>query len=372
MLHPARTLPYAQLAEELDKRVAAGILGRGQQGPLRIYIYSNRCVYERLWDPFSLMARGLVLDQEAQVVRATPFPKFFNYGEGEQTFPAETFEVYEKLDGSLGIVFHDGQRWRVVTKGSFDSPQARWAENWLTSKNLDALNPGDTYLFEIIFPENRIVVRYDFADLVLLSAFHGHGHEYSRNEVLDCGERLGSRVVGARSYASFRELVTACEEMDAQQEGFVVRFSSGLRLKIKGAAYRRVHSLLSNTTPLGLWRAMEAGDNLEKMRQEIPEEFWTDFDKIAALLHQRMTRVRERVEKTHEEWADRSDREVGLALSTLDPGVRRYIFGRRKLGPDWIHDKTLRSTVLREIRPDGNRLEGYDASTFLLGVMEEE
>ena len=62
------------------------------------------------------------------MVRATPFPKLFNYGEFGIALPDAPFEVFDKLDGSLGIVFHDGARWRVVTKGAFDSAQARWAQ----------------------------------------------------------------------------------------------------------------------------------------------------------------------------------------------------------------------------------------------------
>ena len=33
--------------------------------------------------------------------------------------------VTTKMDGSLGLVFHDGKQWRVTTKGSFSSDQAR-------------------------------------------------------------------------------------------------------------------------------------------------------------------------------------------------------------------------------------------------------
>lgn len=52
---------------------------------------------------------------------ARPFPKFFNLDEaianGEQ-LPAEAFEVTEKLDGSLGILYWlDGEP-RLATRGT--------------------------------------------------------------------------------------------------------------------------------------------------------------------------------------------------------------------------------------------------------------
>jgi RNA ligase len=121
-MHPARRLSFDALFDALESRVAAGAVARADEGRLRLYIYSNRCVYERLWDDVSVLARGLVLDREARVVRATPFPKFFNHGEMAAPIPDEPFVADEKMDGSLAILFHDGDRWRVVTKGSFDSP----------------------------------------------------------------------------------------------------------------------------------------------------------------------------------------------------------------------------------------------------------
>jgi len=123
--HPARTLAFEELHGFLEDRVAAGALARVMDGSLALYVYTNRCVYDGLWDDVTVLARGLVLDLSARRVLATPFPKFFNYGERGVALPDEPFEVSEKVDGSLGIVFNDGDRWRVVTKGAFDSAQAR-------------------------------------------------------------------------------------------------------------------------------------------------------------------------------------------------------------------------------------------------------
>ena len=51
-----------------------------QAGPdgLRLYCYSSSCVYDGQWNEATMIARGLVLDVEKQMVVATPFPKFFN------------------------------------------------------------------------------------------------------------------------------------------------------------------------------------------------------------------------------------------------------------------------------------------------------
>jgi RNA ligase len=45
--------------------------------------------------------------------------------------PTENFEVYEKMDGSLGIVFWYRGQWVVATRGSFTSDQANKAREIL-------------------------------------------------------------------------------------------------------------------------------------------------------------------------------------------------------------------------------------------------
>jgi hypothetical protein len=76
------------------------------------------------------------------------------------------------MDGSLGILFYYRGEWVVTTRGSFTSDQAIRAKKILDEKyNLDLFNWKHTYLFEIIYPENRIVVRYDYEDLIFISAF---------------------------------------------------------------------------------------------------------------------------------------------------------------------------------------------------------
>ena len=307
------------------------------------------------------------------MVRATPFPKLFNYGEFGIALPDAPFEVFDKLDGSLGIVFHDGARWRVVTKGAFDSAQARWAQAWLAANVAEnALEPGVTYLFEVVYGLNRIVVRYAFEGLVLLAAYEPDGRERARPDVAQTAQALGVRLVDVRSGQTLPALLAACEGLDRDQEGFVVRFASGMRLKLKGAAYRRIHAVLTGTTPLGLWRALDAGEDLDALRREVPEEFWKDFDAIRQRLDARLDTLTGKVEGVHAAWADRDDKTVGLALASLDGDVRPFLFARRKHGAAWIADAKVRRVLLRAIRPDGNVLVGYRPSTHLLGALADD
>ena len=127
--------------------------------PLTIWNYSEKVQYEGLWDEITLQTRGLVTDNDGNII-VHPFKKFFNIEEGKHT-PTEEFEVYEKMDGSLGILFFYEGKWIVVTRGSFTSDQSVKAQELLRSKYIvESIPKGYATLFEIIYPENRIVVDY--------------------------------------------------------------------------------------------------------------------------------------------------------------------------------------------------------------------
>src|SRR5436190_10295222 len=79
--HPARALSFDELDAGLRAEVAAGNVMPIRDGDLELFVYTNGCVYDRRWNLFSLISRGLILDTARREVVATPFPKFFNYGE---------------------------------------------------------------------------------------------------------------------------------------------------------------------------------------------------------------------------------------------------------------------------------------------------
>lgn len=80
-------------------------------GPLILFNYTNQCTYDRAWDTeYTRNARGVIYDVFTGNLVAKPFPKFFNLGEMQETMlsnlPNEPYKVFEKVDGSLGIIYH--------------------------------------------------------------------------------------------------------------------------------------------------------------------------------------------------------------------------------------------------------------------------
>jgi RNA ligase len=141
------------MIEELNKLYDEGLLHKQfhPTHPLIIWNYSARVQYEKIWTPTLIMCRGLVTDFKGIII-ARPFGKFFNYEELKpEDIPNEDFVVYEKMDGSLGILFNYEEEWILATRGSFTSPQAIKGKELLKKYPLDKLNKNNTYLFEIIY-----------------------------------------------------------------------------------------------------------------------------------------------------------------------------------------------------------------------------
>lgn len=139
---------------------------------LFIWNYTEACQFEKHWTPETMMCRGLITDLEGNVM-SRPFPKFFNLGEIEGDLPNEPFQVWDKIDGSLGIIYWIGDKAQVATRGSFVSEQAVNGTEILYNKYarvIPSLDRTKTYLFEILYPANRIVVDYGGAeDLIHLA-----------------------------------------------------------------------------------------------------------------------------------------------------------------------------------------------------------
>lgn len=364
-------MSYQDLAARLKAaRDLRLVYERRSPDGLLLYVYTERCVYDGAWDETTVLARGLILDPASGRVVATPFPKFFNVGERGETLPDLPFETTEKLDGSLVIIFHHSGRWRTATKGAFDSSQAVWAQERLDRLDLSALTPGTTYLAEAVYPENRIVVHYREAALVMLAAYAETGEELSLQALAETAAKLGWRLAGRYDFSSVSDLLSRAKSLPRTEEGFVIRFADGHRVKVKGDEYRRIHALISRVTPLAMWELMAAGDDLEAIRRELPEEFRGDFDQIVDLLEAAKTKLVGGVAELAARVADLSDKEVGLRLGTFEAALRPFVFPYRKSGGDLLSGRT-REVLFRAIRPTANVLAGYHPSYAMNRVVDE-
>jgi len=252
----------------LDERMV--IVQKHPDADLFIYNYTNKAQYERVWNEITLQCRGLILDSGMNII-ARPFKKFFNLEEyPADEIPNESFEVFEKLDGSLGILYWLNDVPRIATRGSFISEQAVHASGILQTKYsgvIDQLDRNVTYLFEIIYPQNRIVIDYgDKDDLVLLAAIDNKtGDDLP---LPDIGFPMVKRYDGIADFNLLKDLA------EDNKEGFVIRFKNGLSAKVKFAEYLRLHRIVTGVSNIIIWEHLSEGRSFEDLLDKVPDEFY--------------------------------------------------------------------------------------------------
>src|SRR5262249_12861239 len=147
-------------------------------------------------------SRGHVFDLQTGECVAWPFPKFFNLGENQESLPDkfpwdQPYEIYEKMDGWLGLLYRHEGKFKVASRGSFHSTGATWATEFLQGYDLSSLPNEVTLCFEIIHPEHQIILNYrGQRTLVVLAAFNRFtGEEYPRAVVAEWARRIGLPLV---------------------------------------------------------------------------------------------------------------------------------------------------------------------------------
>lgn len=242
--------------------------------PLSIWNYSRTCQYENKWDDITKMCRGLILDREGNVI-AKAFNKFFNYEELTlNDIPEESFEVFEKLDGSLGILFWYQGKWILASKGSFTSDQSIKGRDILNKKyNVEVLPKGYTTVVEIIYPENRIVCDYGVdEELVVLSMVsNANGKELDYDSMLSINEVSGFPTI--KKYDGITDYDTLKDKINGNREGYVIRFKNGFRMKIKGEEYVRLHRILTGFSNVDIWEYLKDRKNIDELLDRVPDEF---------------------------------------------------------------------------------------------------
>jgi len=362
--------------EKLESYVEQGYLTKRPHPtlPLFVYNYTDKTTWEKKWDDVTIMCRGLVLDKEYNII-ARPFKKFFNQGETEEVreFPNEPCEATIKLDGSLGIAFKYNDNYIVSTRGSFESEQSKWAtdyfnENGYSDPTYKAFLPEYTYLFEIIYKANKIIVDYDYQGLVLIGMVNIEtGDEMPYNMLFNEAERLKIRVVDPIIGKTPIELIERANSLPASKsEGFVLWFpESQLRIKIKGEQYRKLAKFISNLSPLALWESMESGKVRDAFYNDCPIEFLGMAKEIGNKLEEQyadlLTRIRHCWDSIPIETKRGPRKDFALYVKDQYGGRMGYMFR-------YLDFKPMNDMLMKEIRPTKNIINGFD----ILGQKKEE
>lgn len=263
-----------------EEYVIAGLLrcDTSDDGKLKIYNYTDQCTFEQAWDDVTLNSRGHVFNIETGECVASPFAKFFNLNENETTAQhkmpwGEPFEIFEKLDGWLGVLYRHDNKFKVASRGSFHSEGSKWATEFIQTKNLSFLPDEVTLCFEIISKRQKIILDYDEETLPILAAFNRFtGQEYPRAQVEEWAKKADLPIT-----PQYRMTIEEClsKVSDEKREGFVIRFANGTRVKIKTEWYLKIAKMMSTLSPISIWEAMKNGKVQETYLKRLPEQIRT-------------------------------------------------------------------------------------------------
>lgn len=250
---------------------------------LFLFSYTAESQWVNEWTEIEQICRGLIINNRGEIV-ARPFRKFFNYGQtyGNQiALPDEEAVLeyaFEKMDGSLIIGYKYNGEMNFATRGSFDSEQAIWAKAYFDAYFYDdEMDDEYTYLFECIYPENRIVCDYgDRRELVLLAIINTHtGQELPWVVVANFANYMGFGLPVVYDIRSPQEAIEAANVLSGTEaEGFVLKYSNGDRFKIKGQDYLMIHKFISSITKKN---AFELWINNQPL-PDVPDEFIIQID----------------------------------------------------------------------------------------------
>lgn len=348
---------------ELDKLVEQGYLRKQVSpcGKLFLLDYTDKCTYERKWNKHTENNRGTVYEITTGKVISRPYKKFYNFGEltvsrQRNLLKSKEFLVLEKLDGSMIQAFYYNNKWNFATRGSFTSDQAKKAEEIVLknySNHFDHLRKDVTLLFEVIYPENRIVVDYNKEEDIKLTAVF---HTESGEELLVNYEQNFFNTCKKFTFNSIQEVLDKLKTLTYNEEGYVVRFSDGTRVKFKGDEYVKMHRIITGLSPLTLWETMKDGKVSEELLASIPEEFSQTYIDMVKQLECNYKNVLNEVKDSYRSILSvcgNDNKEIGLFLKKNDIPYSHMIFPLHNGKED-----VLDYLITKEIRPTGNKLDG--------------
>lgn len=278
----------------LNKMINLGYVLVNKHPNVDLYIlnYSKTCPIDKMWNDVTEKCRGLIVDSEGNI-KARPFKKFYNYEEIEDKsiIPNLPFKVYDKMDGSLGILYWIDDIPYIATKGSFISEQAQIGTAILHAMGYDVFKELDkniTYLFEIITPEDPKVINYgETEDIFLIT-----GINIETGEEINIDDMIMFRPVytydNVKQWENLRECIDG-----TNREGFVIKFSNNFRLKLKYTEYFELHKILYSLSDNFIFDLIKDGktDDLMVLKDKLPEIQWNRIESIIKSYKKRFTEL---------------------------------------------------------------------------------
>ena len=322
-----------------DLSVSRAIVSRRHGLHPNLVLFKYSMIDSPMGDAIVRECRGVILDEtDNWNVVSRAFDKFFNHGEGHAA-PIDwtTARVQEKLDGSLVVVYSYRGDWHAATSGTPDASgdvngKGTFAKYfWGIFESMGGRLPdpsifhesfkGLCFIFELMGPDNRIVVVHPEPTLRLLGARDSISGEQFFPE--NFSSMVNIPAVRSCPLQSFEDIAASFEHMSPlQQEGYVVVDGSFNRVKVKHPGYLALHHAKDGMTSKTILEIARSGETSEVV---------TAFPEFAPLLEKAKTQIDDLVARINANFAALKDipEQKAFAQAALKTGVSPALFALR-------------------------------------------
>lgn len=259
--------------------------------------YTKKTIYNNLWNQYTIVCRGIIIDATNYEIIAYPFDKFFNAWEYKQrkvNIPYHlNYWVTEKLDGVLIIPYQYKDRLAFSSRGKFDSEYSKYAKKIATFDNLPL--EDYTFIFELISPKfsrgNFLVIEYEKADLVLIGVRNKKKNLLlTPPEVIKIAENLNLTHFAIVDYDIKKIEKLQRDYSRSKKEGWVVFFQNRFLLKIKRLEYLDLVKAKTNLNYKTLLKKLPNKKDYNSFLSLLPEE----LKKTAEIMEKNIKRKRDK------------------------------------------------------------------------------
>ena len=295
--------------------------------------------------------RGIILDEANNwEIVSYPYDKFFNYGESyAPSLDWDTARVYEKLDGSLMTLYYYQQEWQVQSSGMADGTgevngfKCTFAELfWKVWHDNNYQLPIETnccFMFELMTPYNRVVVRQNSNSLVL----HGVRDRLSlkESEPNNWRDKYKWQVVETYPLQTLAEIIELTNKLDPMEsEGYIVCDARFNRIKIKSPNYVAIAHLRSGFSSRRMLEIV-ANNEGEEFLNYYPE--WQELYQQIEAKYNALVKVIEEQYEQHKDIAEQKD----FALVVKHLPYSGILFNLRKGKSQSVKESLAKTSIYK-------------------------
>ena len=210
----------------------------------------------------------------------------------------------------------------------------------IVEENNYSFKEGWTYHFELIHPDNQIVLNYgDERKLVLLAIIDNK----TGKDINIYSDEFKFEKPKLYDYETLLDINAI--NKDGLHEGVVVNYGS-YRLKYKTDEYIRLHRIVTEFTPKRVWGSLSSGQRIDRMN--IPEEFIKWLDETEKELLSKYNELFNKIDYAILETENMTNKEIALSDDEAIKEMREYLFAIRS-------GKDVKAKVWKAIKPKGDK-----------------